>query len=410
MRSRIALVATLAVLGGLVLYVAAPNVRPISEAPTPTATAPPSITVSPTVASSPSPLPSPPVEVNTIDVKAHVLSVPRDFHYVVAGSRLLMLDLGAGTAIEAASFSSARSEPGFPRADVVASEDGRSVLLTVYETQQNANAYLLTPETGRANALVHGALVRGALSFDGRRFAVGRNDGDPSLTGLWVGSTAGGPMRRVIADDPQNGGSPPLPYAFSPSGELLAFGLANGESGAHAGIVSFGSSEGTVDHSAGGWAIKGTDAILLGPSAGVEFISNDELFVWSSRTAFGGQTVAYTYQIAGKTTNELYRPAGDLVIVQAAWAPGARGFASAERPMCCGAALALTVRSIAEDGSLRKLGEWSVIDMWWSGSGNAAKLYGILGLDDSTGSVVELLTNKTVMQFCRRGGSPGSCT
>ncbi len=125
---------------------------------------------------------------------------------------------------------------------------------------------------------------------------------------------------------------------------------------------------------------------------------------------FGGQTVAYTYKVAAKTTHELYRPAGDLTIGLAAWRPGARGFASAERPMCCGAALALTVRTIAEDGLLRKLGEWSVTDMWWSGTGNAAKLYGILGLDDSTGSVVEMLVNKPVMQFCWRGGSPGSCT
>ena len=410
MRSRIALVATAVLLGGLLVYATRPNAGPTAEIPAPTATATPSAIGSPTVAASPSPLPSPPVEVNTIEVKAHVVSVPRDFRYVVTGSRLLVLDLGAGTTIEAASFTSARTEPGFPRADVVASENGSSVLLTVYATQQDAGAYLLTPETGRASAFVHGALVRAALSRDGRRVAVGRNDRDPALTGLWVGTTSGGPMRRLIADDPQYSGSPPLPYGFSPSGNLLSFGLANGESGAHAGIVSFSSEQGTADRGSGGWAIKGSDAILLGPSSGAEFVSDDELFVWSSRTMIGGQTVAYTYKIAAKTTHELFRPTGDVTIANAAWAPVARGFALGERPMCCGASLALTVRTIAEDGTVRQLGEWSVIDMWWSGSGSAAKLYGILGLDDSTGSVVEMIANKAVMQFCWRGGAPGSCT
>ena len=284
------------------------------------------------------------------------------------------------------------------------------VLLTVYATPQEAGAYLLTPETGRASALVSGALVRAALSPDGRRFAVGRNDPDPALTGLWLGTTAGGPMRRLIADDPSYAGSPPVPYAFSPNAELLAFGLSVGEAGAHAGIVSFSSSEGSADRSSGAWAIKGTDAIMLGPSSGAEFISSDELFVWSSLSAFGGQTVAYTYKIAAKTTTELYRPAGDVVIASAAWTPGIRGFAWAERAMCCGVALPLSVRTIAEDGVVRKLGQWSVIDIWWSGTGGAARLYGILGLDDSTGTVVDLLANKTVMQFCWRGGSPGSCT
>jgi hypothetical protein len=320
-----------------------------------------------------------------------------------------VLDLGRGTATLVASFSTPRSEPGFPRADVAASENGASVLLVVHATQQDASAYLLTPERGDARALVRGALVGAALSRDGNRFAVGRNDQDRALTGLWVGTTAPASMRRLIADNPDAAGSPPVPYAFAPSGDLVAFGLGNGEAGAHAGIVSFSSAEGTVERGSGSWAIKGGDAILLGPSSGAEFVSNDELFVWSSRTAFGGQTVAYTYKIAAKTTHELYRPAGDVTIALAAWTPGARAFASAEAPMCCGAALALTVRMIAEDGSIRKLGEWSVVDMWWSRSGGP-KLYGILGLDDSTSGVVEMLANKRVMQFCWRGGSPGSCT
>jgi hypothetical protein len=409
MRWRAALVAALAILGGLVVYAVRPPTEQTAVSPTPTATAIPSTTGSPTAASSPSSSPSAPVVVGAIDIKAHVVSVPRDFRYVATGSKLLLLDLAAGTAKEVASFSVPQSVPGFPRAEVGVSENGTSVLLTVHAPPQGVTSYLLTPETGTVRALVHGEIVAAAISRDGSRLAVGRNDQDPALTGLWVGSTASGSMRRVISDDAQFAGSPPLPYAFSPSGELLAFGLPNGESGAHAGIVSYSSAEGKTDHSAGGWAVTGNDAILLGPSSGAEFIANDELFVWSSRTVFGGQTVAYTYRLASKVTKELYAPAGDVVLMKAAWAPGARAFASAERPICCGV-LPLTVRVIAEDGSGRKLGDWSVIDMWWSGTGTSAKLYGILGGDDSTSAVVEMLTNKTAMQFCWRGGSPGSCT
>ena len=120
--------------------------------------------------------------------------------------------------------------------------------------------------------------------------------------------------------------------------------------------------------------------------------------------------VMYAYKVAAKITKDLYRSGGDVTIANAAWAPGARRFAVAERPICCGIAFSLSVRTIAEDGSSRRLGEWSVVDMWWSGKADAAKLYGITGLDDSIASVVEMLANKTVMQFCWRGGSPGSCT
>ena len=410
MRWRAALVAALAILGGLILYAVRPPTEQTAVSPTPTATATPSTTGSPTAASSPSSSSSPPVVVGAIDINAHVVSVPRDFRYTTTSSRLLVLDLAANSASEVASFTVSRPEPGYPYAEVAASQDGKSVLLTVHAGQLDGTAFLLTPENGQSRVLLRGAVARTAFSADGRRFAVARNDRDPALTGLWVGATAGGAMRRLIGDDPQYAGAPPVPYGFSPSGDLLAFGLFNGESGAHAGIVSFTSAEGSADRGAGTWAIKGSDAVLLGPSAGAEFISNDELFVWSWRTPLGGETLAYTYKIAAKATAQLYRQEGDLTIANARWAPGERRFALAERPICCGIALALTVRTIAEDGSMRKLGEWSVVDMWWSGAGTSAKLYGILGGDDSTSAVVEMLTNKTAMQFCWRGGSPGSCT
>lgn len=410
MRARLALVMILGLVGTLILglVISRPSAEPVAASPTPSTTASATATPAPTSSLSPSPVSRPPLP--NVDLTLHATSVPSDFRFVATGSRLLVLDLTAGTATEVASFSVRQPEPGFPSAEVVASRDGASVLLTVHASQADGGVFLLTPQKGQARILARGGVARAALSPDGTRFAVARNDPDPALTGLWVGATSAASMRRVIADDPQSVGSPPVPYGFSPGGDLLAFGLVNGESGAHVAVVSFSSSEGAADRSSGTWAIQGSDAVLIGPSAGAEFITNDELFVWSSRSAFGGQTVGYTYKLAAKTTVELYRPAGDVVIAAAAWAPAIRGFASAERALCCGVALPVTVRTIAEDGSVRRLGEWNVIDMWWSRNGNAAKLYGILGLDDSAGSVVEMLTNKAVMEFCWRGGVPGSCT
>ena len=409
MRSRIALAATLLVVAGLVFYAVRPIAGPTAEQPTPTPTATPSVAASPSIVPTPSTSATP--AVSTVDLKAHVVPVPRDFRYLTTATRLLVLDLTGNSTTEVATFAVSQPEPGFPIADVAASQDGKAVVLTVHAGQRDGAAFLVTPATGATRVLVRGGVARTAISSDGSRFAVSRNDDDPAFTGLWVGATTGGAMRRLIADDPQFAGSPPVPYAFSPSGDLLAFGLFKGESGAHAGIVSFTSTEGSADHSTGTWAIRGSDAVLLGPSAGAEFISNDELFVWSTRTAVGGETLAYTYKIAAKARKDLYRAEGDLTIANAVWAPGARSFAFVERPICCGLALVLTVRTIAEDGSSRKLGEWGfLVDMWWSGSASDAKLYGILGGDDSTGSVVEMLANRTVMRFCWRGGSPGSCT
>ena len=410
MRARVALVAILGLVGALIiaLVTSRPSTEPVAASPTPSAAASAAITPAPTSSLSPIPISRPPLA--NVDLMLHAVSVPSDFRYIATGSRLLVLDLTAGTATEAASFSVPQPEPGFPSAEVAASRDGTSVLLTVHAGQADGGVFLLTPEKGQARLLARGGVARAALSPDGSRFAVARNDQDPALTGLWVGATSAASMRRVIADDPQYAGAPPVPYGFSPSGDLLAFGLFNGES-AHAGVVSFLSSEGAADRSAGTWAIKGGDAVLLGPSAGAEFVTNDELFVWSWRTPLGGDTAAYTYRVATKATTQLYRPEGaDRTLANAAWMPGGRRFAVAERPICCGVTLTQSVRTIGEDGSNRRLGEWSVIDMWWSGTGTGARLYGILGGDDSASAVVEMLANKTVMQFCWRGGSPGSCT
>src|SRR2546430_17126356 len=105
MRRRVAFVAALAVLGALVLYATRPNAGPTTEIPTPTANATPSAISSPTVALSPSPPAPSSTALPNIDLKAHVVAVPRDFRYIATGSRLLVLDLAAGAANEVAALS-----------------------------------------------------------------------------------------------------------------------------------------------------------------------------------------------------------------------------------------------------------------------------------------------------------------
>src|SRR5205814_10213223 len=100
MRSPVALVVTLVVLAFLVVYAARPNAGPTAELPRPSATATPPMSVSSTEPLSPSPMASPAPSLSGIDVKAHVVSVPRDFRYVTTPSRLLVLDVAVGNATE----------------------------------------------------------------------------------------------------------------------------------------------------------------------------------------------------------------------------------------------------------------------------------------------------------------------
>jgi hypothetical protein len=225
-------------------------------------------------------------------------AVPAEFRYLVLGGgdefRVVVLDLNAG---RAARVATARivfplRAPIAPSAAVAASADGRTVLVTFDVPDASDSLFVIRPETGDARLLVRGEIRGTAISADGAHVAVGRNDEDPSLTGLWIGS-ADGAMRRLVADDPHSNASPPLPYAFSPDGALIAFGVGLGESGREATVVA--------------------------------------------------------------TSNGSARKLGDAVFV---------------------------------------------VDMWWSRDGS--RLFAEVGGDDATGSVTDLLTGESVMQFCRR--------
>jgi len=384
----------------------------------------PSVTVAPSptavgVSPSPSPQPSPTATPNAPGdamVSVTKVRVPAEFRYVVLGSgedfRVVLLDLDAARATQVATahVAGVRTAPAETSAAVSASADGRVVLLSLIVPEAQSSLYVLHPEIGGSKLLLKGAPRRALVSPDGARFALARADSDPVMTGLWIGSTDDGTMKRLIADDPQFVGSPPVPFTFSPAGTLLVFGLGLGETGYQATLVPVSSAEARVDRAAAGTKIIGGDATPIGPASGAEFVGEQEAFVWSSRNAFGGQTVAYTFDLTSKKTTDVYRPSSpDSLLVSASWRPRAEQFATVERPMVGGANVVQGVWLRDRRGSARKLGDYAfLIEMWWSRDG--LKLFGRMGGDDSTSGIADLLTGKAVMQFCLRGGTPGSCT
>ena len=387
-----------------------------SPAPTPTATSSPNVSSSaiastPTPTGSTSPTPSATSSaLGAVNMQVTRTTVPVEFRYLMLGSgdefRLVVLDLNAGRATQVATARIA-SIPGVataPSAAVATSADGRIVLVSFDVPDANDSLFVVRPESGEAKLLLRGEIRGTAISPDGARVAVGRNDEDPSLTGLWVG-TSDGAMRRLLADDPHSNGSPPLPYAFSADGALIAVGLGLGDSGRQAVLISTSANEGRIDRSAGEPQVVGTDANVVGPAAGAEFRSSRDLFVWNSPTMFGGASGADLYDVATKRSTTLYRPSADIQVVTAAWRPNAAQYAIIERPASHVFVSVSTAWLRSQDGSARKLADAAfVIDMWWSRDGS--RLFAVVGGDDSTGVVTDLLRGKVVMQFCRRGGGP----
>jgi len=335
-------------------------------------------------------------------------TVPVEFRYVVLGGgdefRLVVLDLNAGRATQVATARLTVPPGGAagPSAVVSASLDGRTLLVSFDVPEASDSLFVVRPETGDAKLLLRGEIRGAVISADGARIAIGRNDEDPSITVLWAGTTDGA-MRRLLADDASSNGSPPRPYAFSPDNALLAFGLGLGESGWQAMVIAASSKEGRVDRSSGGTQIIGADASIIGPAVGAEFRSGRELFVWSSRSMFGGSTVAYLYDVVTKRATDLYRPSAGILIAAAAWRPTAEQYALIEQPECCGPGGTAWLRG--RDGSSRKLGDAGfVVEMWWSRDGS--HLFARVGGDDSVGGITDLLTGNRIMQFCVRGGGP----
>ena len=412
MRTAALAVLILAIVVAAIAYVAIG--RPQSSVvptPTPTLTAAPTSTAS-TPASTPSasPLPSTPGAVGAVTIQVTRTTVPVEFRYLALGAgeefRLVVLDLNAGRAAPVATARVALppGAPTGPSTAVAASKDGRTVLVTFVIPDASDSLFVVHPETGDAKLLLRGEIKGAVISADGARIAIGRNDEDPSLTGLWVG-TPDGAMRRLVADDASSTGSPPLPYAFSPDNALLAFGIGLGESGWQATVISASSKEGRIDRSGGGPQIVGAETSVVGPAVGAEFRSARELFVWSSATMFGGSSGADLYDLATKRSTSLYRPAAGIQLAAAAWRPNAAQYAIIERPESH-VFVPLTAAWLrGQDGSARKLGDIALVgDIWWSRDGS--RLFAVAGGDDSVGGITDLLSGNGVMQFCKRGGGP----
>ena len=338
------------------------------------------------------------------------IDVPAEFRYLVVGNtpdlRLIVLDLDAKTASDVGTIR-VPTTAGLQLPSISASADGKTLLIAVPTLSGGVTAYLVRTDRGESQALVRGNVVSVLLSPDATRFAIGRNDADQAVTGLWIGTVADGQAHRLVADNPSAVGSPPRPLAFSPDNTLLAFGVGLGETGDQAAVVSVGSSELRVDRSGSGVQVTGGDVALLGAVNGAEFRTNKELFAWSSRSLFGGVTATYVYDVAAKRSTGLFRSATeDIVITAAAWRPGAEQYATLERPGCCGVDLPQTAWLRGRDGSARKLNDQPVAvgETWWSRDGS--RLFAREGADDSTGVVVDLMTGRGVVTFCLRGGGP----
>src|SRR2546428_9344891 len=207
-----------------------------------------------------------------------------------------MLDLAAARATQVATAHvvGVLTAPAQTSATVSASADGRVVLLSLNVSQAQSSLYVVRQEIGGSKLLLKGAPRQALVSPDGARFALARADTDPAMTGLWIGSTDDGTMKRLIADDPQFVGSPPVPFAFSPAGTLLVFGLGLGETGYQATLVPVTSAEARGGRAAAGTKIIGGAARPVGPASGAEFVREQEALVWSSGSAFGGPIVAST--------------------------------------------------------------------------------------------------------------------
>lgn len=407
---RIAAIVVVLLVGMVAALFATQTERP------PVTTVPPTPAPTAAVASaSPSPSPTPSASPaamapGAVTVQASRVAVPTEFRYLALGSgsdfRVIVLDLEAGRSSDVATIrlGPLPTAPAHPYVGVSASTGGRVVLLTLVVPETSNSVFILRPEMGDARLLVRGEVVAAIVSPDGTRFAIALNDQDRALTGLWVGTIADGAMKRLVADDPQYVGSPPRPYAFSPDGDLLVFGVGGGDSGARAMSIPVRSAEARVDRTGAEDRLVGGEAKAIGLASGAQFRAPGELLVHSSRSAFGGETVVYLHDLPSGRSSDLYRPGGDSVIQVASPRPGADQFATLERPICCGIVpVAVWLRDAG--GGAKKLGEWRLLgETWWSGDGS--RLYGRMGGDDSTGAIADLLTGRSVMTFCVRGGGP----
>ncbi|MDQ6858746.1 MAG: hypothetical protein M3Z65_07110 [Chloroflexota bacterium] len=371
-------------------------------------------TATPTTAT-PSPTHSP----GPLNVTTAIGTVPRSFHYFSEGQgesfRILLFD-EARSETPAVVLTSGRvtasSGPDVRSEAFTVSADGRVVVLMRRLSEQLTTYYVLRPDTGELRGLLSGAdLGPPVISADGQRIAYARRSDDAAVNGLWVFAIAlraPSPARLVI-DEPQRVGSPPRPLAWSADGKWLAISPVLGEGGTEVAVVDPAAGETRFDAATN--AFVGGRARVLGPGYAVDWRGGERnLLVTSSRDLFGGLTQIYTADVTTGTTRVLYRPAAaDATLGPAAMHPALDRYAVREGALGRGPGAPNTMWLRQLDGSARSVSDSAFnSDPWWSLDGT--KLFSIIGGDDSTGFISNLLGTGGGTLFCKRGGDLPRCT
>ena len=353
-----------------------------------------------------------------LNIPTAVGTIPRSFHYLSTGRgegfRILLFDedsarppvevLRSGP-VPVASGPDVRTE------DLSASADGRVLVVRRRLSEQQTTYYVVRPETGQVDPLLSAAdLGPPVVSADGSRIAYARTTDDAALHGTWLLAIARNPPApvRLITDHPQRVSSPPQPVAWSPDGKWLAVAAGQGESGPQIAVVDPAGGETHYDATAN--AFVGGRARVLAPGYAVDWRGGEgALLITSSRSAFGGRTEIVTADVTTGASRSLYRPATDVGLGPAVMHPSLDRYAVLESPFGRGPGTANAVWVRRLDGTATKVAESAFLgELWWSRDGT--KLFAVTGGDDSTGTISNLLGNGGGAPFCRRGGTPPSCT
>lgn len=336
---------------------------------------------------------------------------PSEPHFFSVGgqdsTRIMLFDSSATRPpVEVVRFDPAPPPLGGPGVQGVAfgaSADGRVLVVSRRFSEQRTVHYLVRPQNGEVLVLLEDLsplFSVPVVSPDGARYAYARR-GDAAGTGVWIADARAGPApRRIVASHPQAVGSPPQPVAWSPDGAWLAVSTAD-DGGSRMGVVQIQAGETSLDVGTG--AFSGGNARMLGPGHAIDWRSDQNLLITSSRNAFGGRSLVYATTVAGGSSRELYAPTGDAVLSGAAWHPALDRYYVQESAFGSpGTPVAVWIRRT--DGTGTKVFESPFISVpWWSKDGT--RLWAQVGGDDSVAYLRDLLSTIAVM-FCLRSASP----
>jgi Tol biopolymer transport system component len=323
------------------------------------------------------------------------LKVPADFRYVAgiaqATVHIWLADLGTGAVVDAIQ---ARAEPAFGPV-FAASADGRRLVVAATGPSRHAALYAVDAEAGTSKLVYEDAELDapGALSpvisRDGARLAFSNGR---ELRMLDLASSA--VLRAIPHPSPQAVGGTWRAIAWSADGKWLALGRSD-EATSAISIADTGSALRPIG--------AGTMASWRGRAP--------ELLVMGGRSAFGGRSLAYTYDLATNRANVL-EPDGAEMRSAAAWHPTEDRYlyVAAADPVPDGDVF---TRGLADTAPAR-VGPRKVIDAWWSRDGS--KIYGLVVRQDilagfpavANYEIAELPSGRIVATVCR-GDARAAC-